>query len=137
MIIAQTVDIPASHRLTIDVPHEVPEGPVVLTFMPAAVREKAAVPLEARGQSNSDDFHRAYGAWAANPWENCMEELIDFEGYLKHKPSSATVNHEGFAKNLAEVRRLCKNSPVTVDGFIEMRRKERDMEEAQYRHEEV
>ncbi|GHU18473.1 hypothetical protein FACS1894163_10500 [Spirochaetia bacterium] len=72
-----------------------------------------------------------------------MEELIDFAGYLKHKPSPAKNRSEnpykaieeleGFAKNLAEVRRLCKNSPVTVDGFIETRWKERDMEEAQFR----
>jgi hypothetical protein len=34
MSITQTVDIPASHRLTIDVPREVPAGPVILTFTP-------------------------------------------------------------------------------------------------------
>ena len=35
----QTVEVPASHRLTIDVPREVPTGPVVLTFTPAAKRK--------------------------------------------------------------------------------------------------
>ena len=40
MAITQTVDIPASHRLTIEVPREVPEGRVILTFTPAA--EQAA-----------------------------------------------------------------------------------------------
>ena len=35
MSLTQTVDIPASHRLTIDVPREVPAGPTVLTFTPA------------------------------------------------------------------------------------------------------
>ncbi|GHV90682.1 hypothetical protein AGMMS50268_11850 [Spirochaetia bacterium] len=34
MSITQTVDVPASHRLTINVPHEVPVGPVLLTFTP-------------------------------------------------------------------------------------------------------
>jgi hypothetical protein len=34
MDVTQTVDVPASHRLTIDVPREIPEGPVVLTFTP-------------------------------------------------------------------------------------------------------
>ncbi|MCL1931549.1 MAG: hypothetical protein FWF55_07005 [Treponema sp.] len=38
MSVTQTVDIPASHRLVIDVPREVPEGPVVLTFTPAAAQ---------------------------------------------------------------------------------------------------
>ena len=35
MSVTQTVEIPASHRLIIDVPREVPEGPVILTFTPA------------------------------------------------------------------------------------------------------
>jgi hypothetical protein len=102
MIIAQTVDIPASHRLTIDVPREIPAGQVVLTFMPAAVREKAAVPLEARGQSNSNDFRRAlrraYGAWAANPWENCIEDIQEMRDEWSHRdpwnPDPAKRHHD-------------------------------------------
>ena len=39
MTITQTVDIPADYRLTIDVPREVPVGPVVLTFTPVAETE--------------------------------------------------------------------------------------------------
>jgi hypothetical protein len=34
MTIAQTVEIPASHKLTIDVPPEIPAGKVILTFTP-------------------------------------------------------------------------------------------------------
>ncbi|MCL1812557.1 MAG: hypothetical protein FWG29_03440 [Treponema sp.] len=44
MTITQTVDIPESHRLTIDVPREIPAGPVVLAFMPKAVPENKTVP---------------------------------------------------------------------------------------------
>jgi hypothetical protein len=36
MTIAQTVEIPASHRLTIEVPQEVPAGKTILTFTPAS-----------------------------------------------------------------------------------------------------
>jgi hypothetical protein len=36
MSITQTVHIHASHRLVIDVPREVPQGPVILTFTPVA-----------------------------------------------------------------------------------------------------
>jgi hypothetical protein len=39
MSVTQTVEIPASHRLTIDVPREVPAGPVILTFTPATDRK--------------------------------------------------------------------------------------------------
>jgi hypothetical protein len=35
MSITQTVEIPANHRLTIEVPREVPEGRAILTFTPA------------------------------------------------------------------------------------------------------
>ena len=43
MSITQTVTIPADHRLTIEVPREVPAGPVILTFTPmAAATAKAA-----------------------------------------------------------------------------------------------
>jgi len=44
MIITQTVDIPESHQLTIDVPREVPTGPVILTFTPASMSENIAEP---------------------------------------------------------------------------------------------
>jgi hypothetical protein len=40
MTIEQTVEIPADHRLTIDVPCEIPAGPVILTFTPVETREK-------------------------------------------------------------------------------------------------
>jgi len=36
MTIEQTVEIPADHRLVIDVPAEVPAGRAVITFTPAA-----------------------------------------------------------------------------------------------------
>jgi hypothetical protein len=35
MTMTQTVEVPASHRLTIDVPREIPAGQVILTFTPA------------------------------------------------------------------------------------------------------
>jgi hypothetical protein len=35
MSVTQTVEVPASRRLTIDVPREIPAGPVLLTFTPA------------------------------------------------------------------------------------------------------
>jgi len=39
MSITQTVEVPADHRLIVDVPREIPAGPVILTFRPAAVRK--------------------------------------------------------------------------------------------------
>jgi hypothetical protein len=47
MSITQTVEVPASHRLTIDVPREVPAGKVILTFTPAAASDVSADGLDA------------------------------------------------------------------------------------------
>jgi len=43
MSVTQTVEIPASHRLTIDVPREVPTGRAVLTFTPASQAEECLI----------------------------------------------------------------------------------------------
>jgi hypothetical protein len=42
MTITQTVDIPASRRLTIDVPCEIPLGKTILTFTPATDQRSGA-----------------------------------------------------------------------------------------------
>ena len=36
MTITQTVEIPADRRITLEVPPQIPVGPVILTFTPAA-----------------------------------------------------------------------------------------------------
>ena len=41
MGVTQTVEIPVNHRLTIDVPREVPAGKAFLTFTPAVARRSA------------------------------------------------------------------------------------------------
>ena len=41
MTITQTVDIPADRRITLEVPREIPSGPVILTFT-LVKEEKAA-----------------------------------------------------------------------------------------------
>jgi len=42
MTITQTVEIPANHRLVIDVPREVPTGRTVLAFTPATIPAMSA-----------------------------------------------------------------------------------------------
>jgi hypothetical protein len=44
MTIEQTVEIPADHRLIIDVPREVPVGKIILTFTPVS-ETAASVPV--------------------------------------------------------------------------------------------
>ena len=61
MTITQTIDIPADRRITLEVPREIPTGPVVLTFTPAnAVKtEPQKIPVFgcAKGKYRmADDF---------------------------------------------------------------------------------
>ena len=48
MNVTQTVEIPVSRRLTIDVPREIPAGLVVITFTPASATAEASEISEAR-----------------------------------------------------------------------------------------
>ena len=67
MTIEQTVDIPASRRLIIDVPAEVPVGPVILTFTP-----KEPQP-EGRG------FGCVKGQiWMADDFDAPLEDFTDY-----------------------------------------------------------
>jgi len=80
MTITQTVDIPASHRLTIDVPSEVPAGrtQVVIQF-PVRDEPYPVVPPDEKGKMSSPAFRealrRTQGAWKDNPWKNCIEDI--------------------------------------------------------------
>ena len=48
MNITQTVEIPDSHRLIIDVPREVPAGMAILTFTPAPIVTEVSERSDAR-----------------------------------------------------------------------------------------
>jgi hypothetical protein len=39
MTVEKMIDVPANHRITLEIPPQVPEGPVILTFTPAAETE--------------------------------------------------------------------------------------------------
>jgi preprotein translocase subunit SecA len=80
MTIEQTVEIPANHRLTIEIPREIPAGKtqVVIQF---PVRDEAhtAVPPDEKGKISSPAFRealrRSYGAWKDNPWTNHLDDV--------------------------------------------------------------
>ena len=69
MTITQTVEIPASHRLTIDVPREVPEGPTVLTFTPPAKRKLTA--------EEEREYIKRNAEWLNKQTEEDLEFLCD------------------------------------------------------------
>ena len=61
MSVTQAVEIPANHRLTIDVPREVPVGPVILTFTPAKK------PIVGKTNRTLEDALRRAAEKAADP----------------------------------------------------------------------
>ena len=61
MTITQTVDIPESHRLVIDVPHEIPAGRAILAFTPADTVEDEC-PLCAKYQRDPKTGALPYNA---------------------------------------------------------------------------
>jgi hypothetical protein len=70
MTVTQTVDIPESHRLTIDVPREVPAGPVILTFTPKATEEE---------QKKERGFGCLKGQiWMADDFDAPLEDFKDY-----------------------------------------------------------
>ena len=80
MTIEQTVEIPSSRRITLEVPSEIPVGKATLIIQfPVRDEAQAAVPQEAKGQMGNEAFRqalrRAHGAWKDNPWENHLDDV--------------------------------------------------------------
>jgi len=100
MSITQTVEVPASHRLTIDVPREIPEGPVILTFKPAA---EASPDITAQKAMNSQ-LNSSFGS----PFDPV-------------KAREAIECCSGLAKRLG--------INLSVDEFLEMRRQDKELED--------
>jgi len=46
MTIEQTIEVPPSHRLTIDVPREIPVGRTIIAFTPASAGKKRMTEAE-------------------------------------------------------------------------------------------
>ena len=104
MSVTQTVEIPADHRLTIDVPREIPAGPVVLTFTPKAIPKSE----EKDGLSCAKGQFRMAGDLDA--------PLGDTEGFMK-----AIEECDGLFKRLG--------INLSSDEFLEMRRQDKELED--------
>jgi hypothetical protein len=73
MIIEQIVDVPPSHRLVINVPHEVPAGSVVLTFTPQETAKQE--------RKNERVFGYARGKgeyWMAEDFDAPLDDFKDY-----------------------------------------------------------
>jgi len=75
MTITKTVTIPADHRLTIDVPLEVPEGDVVLTFTPTLKPKKPTL-ADIRGERVRGCAKGQF--WMADDFDAPLEDFKDY-----------------------------------------------------------
>ena len=86
MTIEQTVEIPASRRLTLEIPEEVPAGRARVLIEFPLYEE---IPPEAKGQISNEAFRRglcrAYGAWKDNPWTTHMEDINAMRDEWEHR----------------------------------------------------
>jgi hypothetical protein len=70
MSVTQTVEIPTNHRLTIDVPPEVPTGRAIISFTP-----QADIPQ----QKKQREFGCAKGEfWMADDFDAPLEDFKDY-----------------------------------------------------------
>jgi hypothetical protein len=71
-MIQRTIEVPANRRLMLDIPPEVPDGQVVLTFTPAVrVRDAAAVP----------PIHETL----QSIWTICKNARVTVDGFLAER----------------------------------------------------
>jgi len=93
MSITQTIEIPDSHRLTIDVPREIPAGPVILTFTPKATPSKSGFGCDKGDYRMADDFDEPLVVQEKVPVFGCAkgrfrmaddfdDPLEDFKDYM-------------------------------------------------------
>ena len=87
MSVTQTVDIPASHRLIIDVPREVPAGRVVLTFTPAV------------DQISDHEGKHVY----THPCPICAAHLDPVTGNPRYNAETVAAIEEGMAISRGEI----------------------------------
>jgi hypothetical protein len=78
MNVTQTVEIPASHKLIIDVPSEVPEGRAILTFTPAPAKKLADLRSEDRWPKMTEAEEMEYVSRNA---ERLNREALDVLSY--------------------------------------------------------
>ena len=76
MTITQTVDIPDSHWLSIEVPREIPAGRTILSFTPAKTEPAADV---SGAQKKVPVFGCAKGQfWMADDFNEPLEDFKDY-----------------------------------------------------------
>jgi hypothetical protein len=99
MTVSQTVNLPASHRLVIDVPREVPEGPIVLTFSTVSKpQEKERSPLDifcSLAGIDKKNVQPFSSLWGLHKGRDTMEAYFERKRADKAKEDAQILRHLG------------------------------------------
>jgi hypothetical protein len=109
MSITQTVEIPVNHKLTIDVPPEVPAGPVILTFTPATTLpcNDTAVEPQPSVQREGSPLD---GLNSAGECPVCAAHRDPITGNPRYNAETVTAIEEGRAMMRGEIPSKLYNS---------------------------
>jgi len=76
MTITQTIEVPANRRITIEVPREVPAGPVILTFTPKAASHQPVTTQEPNKDRKAGCLKGQI--WMADDFDAPLEDFKDY-----------------------------------------------------------
>ena len=88
MNITQTVEIPADHRLIIDVPPEIPAGKVIISFTPAVEQTS--------GDTAGEHVH-------THPCPICAQHIDPVTGNPRYNAETVAAIEEGIAISNGEI----------------------------------
>jgi hypothetical protein len=146
MTFKQTVEIPEDRRLTltIEVPREFPPGAATLTFTPnpayppdeatqarwqAAIEKCSGI---AKGILSSDDMLEMRRK-DRELEEAQYRRLFSLDGDKEREDAQARLQETELKTAIAKLQNLAKDFHFSSEDLFEERRKDREMDEAQYR----
>ena len=94
MPIQKTVENPASRRITVDVPREIPIGPVILTFSPAQTPDQMIGSSEdAAGSPNPAPLSKELLAYLEANTPRTIEEALEEAERKFNDPNRKPLSH--------------------------------------------
>ena len=76
MTITQTIEVPASRRITLEVPREIPVGTTILAFTPASTKEADSAPLPGGNARTIEEALQMAAEKAADPNRKPISRLF-------------------------------------------------------------
>jgi hypothetical protein len=99
MTIEQTIEIPASRRITLEVPQEIPTGPGILTFTPAPRSAADQGSIDPRAAPIDEEDEADWAAYLKANTPHTIEEAI-----AEAKRKLADPNRKPFSRHFGALQ---------------------------------